>query len=56
MAAAQFAERLRESEWAGDVTFRQLAGMAWDLAEQLGEDPQVSEMAGLLGRAAERRR
>jgi hypothetical protein len=50
--AAQYAELLRNSYWAGDTTYAELSGHAGRLALQLAADEDVAELAALIERAA----
>lgn len=50
--AAAFAEVLRESYWAQQVTLAQVAEVAAGLLRDFPEDVQVAELAGLTARAA----
>jgi Ca-activated chloride channel family protein len=51
--AAQFAEELRGSHWAGYASFGQLAEYGYAVQAQLPEDPEVAELVSLLKRASE---
>ena len=51
--AAYYAEALRESPWAADVSFGQLYSLAAPLMHSLGEDEEVAEFVSLIGRAAQ---
>lgn len=52
VTAAQYAELLRHSYWAGDATYGEVAALAQELAVQLFYDEEVAEFAGLLNSAA----
>jgi Ca-activated chloride channel family protein len=53
VAAAQFAELLRESPYVYDLTYEELAWRADDIARQLRHDEQAAEFAQLVETAAE---
>ena len=50
--AAYYAEILRHSPWAADVTLEQLYNYTAPLMRTLNEDPDVVEFFNLLGQAA----
>jgi hypothetical protein len=52
VVVAQFAELLRNSYWAGDATYTDLAAHASRLAAQLGHDEDVVEFSRLVQRVA----
>jgi Ca-activated chloride channel family protein len=49
----QYAEVLRRSPWAYNISMDQVAGYASQVARSLGEDAQVSDFAALTSRAAQ---
>ncbi|RPI22499.1 MAG: DUF3520 domain-containing protein, partial [Chloroflexota bacterium] len=53
VVVAEYAEVLRHSYWAGDVSLGQVAWQASRLAAALPEDADVSEFAGLTFRASQ---
>lgn len=53
---AQYAELLRNSYWAGDATYAQLAEYAGSLAAQLSHDEKVTEFSSLVQRTVSLRR
>src|SRR5690606_2599062 len=53
VVVAQFAELLRNSYWAGDATYADLAVRATRLVAQLGHDEDVVEFSRLVRRVAD---
>lgn len=56
VVVAEYAELLRNSYWAGDATYAELAGYAGSLASQLSNDGDVVEFSGLVQRTAQLQR
>lgn len=56
VVVAQYAELLRNSYWAGDATYAQLAAHAGNLAARLSHDEKVTEFSSLVQRTVSLRR
>ncbi len=53
VVVAQYAEILRQSPWAGEVSLHQLVDHAYRLSGMLWDDVEVSEFANLVSRASQ---
>ena len=53
--AAQYAEALRSSPWAGDISISQIYDLASSLPQEISWDQEVSEFVYLLSRAGQMR-